>query len=257
MIRKHPVLRGFSLAELLVVLVVISLLAVLGLLAFQNQMIRGQDAKRKADFAKLRVLFEDYYNDHDCYPQMATWNAYNCLDGSGGQFFAPYLQGQKIPCDPVTNERYLYITIPESVPANISACSGYKLFAALGNKADPDIPGSGCSPDPDKGCGYVPYKYNYGISVGGTIANPAFDFVAPTVSPTPAGGPGNNFCLAEPNPSHTCNTKAGLFAPDGTPCSEALRAAGCTSFADGALCKQFCETQFETYSCSVSIPGCN
>jgi prepilin-type N-terminal cleavage/methylation domain-containing protein len=194
MIRKHISLQGFSLVELMIVIVIIAILAVFGFLAFQRQTLRGQDVKRKTDLSQLRSLFEDYYNDHDCYPQMATWNAYNCIDGSGGQFFDPYLPvGQKIPCDPVTNERYLYITIPEDQPANISACSGYKLFAALGNLADLDIPGSGCDPDPMKGCGYGPptypapasYKYNYGISIGGTVRNEVFDFSAPTPTPVP------------------------------------------------------------------------
>ena len=242
--------QGFTLSEVMLMVTIIAILAVMSLLTFQKQIIRGNDGKRKTDLAQLRVLFDDYYNDHNCYPQVATWNGYNCLDGSGGQFFAPYLQGQKIPCDPVTNERYLYITIPEDAPPNISACSGYKLFAALGNLQDPYIPGSGCSSNPLEGCGYEPYKYNYGISVGGTIANPVFDFSAPVPTPTPPGPPGDNFCLGDG--SRVCNTKAGLRAPDydNRPCGDVLRELGCTSFFDGALCSNKCQNEYTTYKCS-------
>lgn len=249
---RKKIAAGFSLPELLIVVAIIALLAVFGLLSFQRQSIRGFDAKRKTDLEKMKVLFEDYYNDKQCYPQMATWNAYNCIDGSGGEFFAPYLNGQKIPCDPVTNERYLYITIPEDQTAAVSACSGYKLFAALGNLSDPDIVNSGCSPDRNKGCGYEPYKFNYGISVGGTVKNQNFDFAAPTPRPTPEFPVGNNFCLGDPNPEHACNTKEGLIAPDygNNPCGDVLRDAfNCVSFSDGALCSSLCRSNYSKYKC--------
>jgi len=267
MIRKMNRLHGFTLGEIMIVVTIITILVILGLLTYQQQMIRGQDSKRKSDLSTLRVLFEDYYNDHNCYPQKTLWDGYNCETGEGGSFFTPYLQGRPIPCDPVTNERYFYITIPETIPAYESACSGYKLFAALGNFSDQDIPGSGCDPDPNKGCGYGPpdypppasFKYNYGISVGGTVSNPNFDFTAPTPLPTPAFPIGDNFCLGEPNATHTCNTKAGLISPanGGKSCSEVLRNIyGCASFQDGALCQQKCSSAYNSFKCQATeIPG--
>jgi len=248
---KNHTSSGFTLVELMLVVVIIALLAVFGILSYQKQIVRANDSKRKTDLEKLKVLFEDYYNDHDCYPQVATWNTYNCTDGSGGEFFASYLNGQPIPCDPTTNERYLYITIPEDQPSNVSACSGYKLFAALGNLSDTDIINSGCSPDPYQGCGYEPYKYNYGISVGGTVKNLAFDFGAPPPTPTPEFPIGNNFCLGDPNPGHVCNTKEGLIAPayDNLPCGDVLRDMGCVSFYDASLCTTMCNSDFTKYKC--------
>jgi len=244
-------LHGFSLAEILIVVTIIAILAILGWMAFQRQIARGYDSKRKTDLDKLRIAFDNYYNDKDCYPQEAQWNAYNCGDGSGGQFLAPYLDGQSIPCDPVTNDRYLYITIPRAVEDPPGAkCSGYRLFAALQDRSDIDIPGSGCDPDPNKGCGYEPYKYNYGISMGGVIANPDFDFTAPTPTSTPPTAPGDNFCL--PDGTNTCNTMAGLETSDGTSCSDALRATGCVSFADGWSCNSYCQpATYETYKCAA------
>lgn len=261
MSKKISALRGFTLSEILLVVTIIAVLAVVAILSYQRQVIRGYDSKRKTDFSKLRTIFEDYYNDHNEYPGMGDWYvnyATKCVDGSGIQFLAPYLQGQNIPCDPVTNKPYLYLTINQNGEIDPSVRSQYKLFAALGNLQDPDIPGSGCSPDPYKGCGYVESdcdycspKYNYGISMGTTIANPTFDFNAPPPTPTPPGAPGDNFCLGDPNPEHACNTKAGLIAPDygNRPCTDVLRELGCTSFLDGGLCTTKCQTAYATYTC--------
>jgi prepilin-type N-terminal cleavage/methylation domain-containing protein len=202
--KKMKTLRGFTLSEILIVVTIIAILAIIVLISLQRQTIRGFDAKRKADFSKLRVIFEDYYNDKNEYPSMGDWNTNydsKCIDGGGSQFLAPYLQGQNIPCDPVTNKPYLYITVDSVGKVDGAIHSRYKLLASLGNLQDPDIPGSGCSPDPTKGCGYVESDcehcspiYNYGISIGGDLANPAFDSGASLPMPTSAFPPGNWIC---------------------------------------------------------------
>jgi|GEM_PF-420331 len=262
MSKKTYKLRGFTLTELMLVITIVAILIILAIINFQRQAIRGQDSKRKADLAQLRVVFEDYYNDKGCYPNVATWNGYNCADGSGGQFFAPYTQGKRIPCDPVTNERYLYITIPEDAPPNVSACSGYKLFAALGNLQDADIPGSGCSPDPNQGCGYEPYKYNYGISIGGSIANPTFDFQAVPPTPTPEFAPGPYFCVDEFDPQRPggrfCEIFDGLvYVYDANiSCVDAFRDPGignCSySYSSGTDCLTDCVNKFATVKCPAT-----
>ncbi len=261
MVFQKRSLHGFTLAELMIVIVLIAILAVFGLLAFQKQTIRGYDSKRKTDLAELKVVLEDYYNDKGAYPSMGDWKAYHETMCTGSQFLASYLQGHPVPCDPITNEPYLYITTNKDGAIDATSTrTGYKLFAALGNLTDIDIPGSGCSPDPNQGCGYGPSdceyclsKYNYGISVGGTIANPVFDFFAPTPTPTISSGQGDNFCLGDPNPEHACNTKAGLIAPDGRSCSTVLREL-CpdSSFADGALCNARCKSNYTKYKCPAT-----
>lgn len=220
--------RGFTLAELMLVVAIIAILAVITFFTFQRQTIRGYDNKRKTDIATFKVLFEDYYNDHNCYPTKELWDAYDCATGANGDFLKPYLNGKDIPCDPVTNERYLYIAIPEGTA---NSCSGYKLFAALGNLADLDIPGSGCDPSPFKGCGYEPYKYNYGISAGGTIANPAFDFGAPITTPTPTLPPAGGW-ICTPYELN-CQGKSAQ-------CMQQLTALGCITWADGTQCNLRC-----------------
>jgi len=234
-------------------MITVSLIAILAVIIFgifQKQTMKGYDAKRKTDLAKFKVLFEDYYNDHNCYPPKGDWIKYDCKTGANGDFFAPYLAGGKIPCDPQTGENYLYIPIPEDTKED-TCCSGYHLLAALGITTDPDIRASGCDPDPQKGCGWPPYKYNYGISMGGEIFNTAFDFGALPPTPTPEFPPGDNFCLGEPNPARACNTKGGLIAVDydGKSCSEVLRERGCVSFSNGYTCSQKCQSDYNKYKC--------
>ncbi|EKD68228.1 MAG: hypothetical protein ACD_48C00016G0004 [uncultured bacterium] len=240
--------RGFSLAEIMIVVTVIAILAVFALLSFQKQTIRGYDSKRKADLATLKVLFEDYYNDHTCYPTKGQWDLYDCITKANGDFLKPYLGGKDIPCDPVTNTRYLYMTINDKTE---QPCGGYRAFSQLRDTSDGNIKDAGCDPDPNKGCGYAPYSFNYGIAMGGEVANPEFDFdnPPPTPTPTPPTPPGEIFCLGDPNPEHACNTKAGLVAGDGQSCSEALQALGCISFNDGQICNTYCQNNYAAYKC--------
>ncbi len=231
-------LNGFTLAEIMLVVAIIAILAVFTLLSFQRQTLRGFDSKRKTDLATFKAIFEDYYNDHTCYPTKELWDAYDCTTKANGDFLKPYLGGKDLPCDPVTNERYLYIALPETGEPNV--CSGYKLFAALGDTSDLDIINSGCDPSPLRGCGYVPYKYNYGISAGGVIANPLFDFEAPLPTPTPTTGvaPG----------AWVCTPYALICQSKSTACQNQLIALGCTTFANGPYC---------TGRCMLRLDVCN
>jgi prepilin-type N-terminal cleavage/methylation domain-containing protein len=248
MSKKILSLRGFTLSELLLVVTLIAVFAVIAILSVQRQTIRGYDAKRKEDFSKLRVIFEEYYNDHNSmYPTMDEWYtnyATKCKDGSSTEFLAPYLQGKTMPCDPVTGLPYLYLTVDAAGKIDATVRSQYKLFAALGNGADPDIPASGCSPDPTKGCGYVEGmcgycsgKFNYGISMGNSIANPTFDFNLPDATPTPASPPGNWICPQKigNQPAQNCQ-----YYPDA--CRDLMILRGCATYDDAHkyLCSSTC-----------------
>lgn len=193
--RAHtPFHAGFSLGELLVVITIISVLATIAMLNFRRQTERGYDARRKSDLMNFKIAFEDYYNDHNCYPSEEEWNGYAC----GGSDFAPYID--PFPCDPVTGEHYYYVTIADG---SGGSCGGYRLYASLSDTSDPDIRALGCG---SAGCGYgIPEKYNFGISVGGTVAEEGF-VANPTSAATPA--PTSYIGSVEAcNPNGVCNVK--------------------------------------------------
>ena len=63
---KHK--RGFTIVELLIVLVVIAILAAITIVAYNGIQARGRDARRKTDVANIEKAMEVYYSDHGSYP---------------------------------------------------------------------------------------------------------------------------------------------------------------------------------------------
>lgn len=152
--RRRSIQTGFTLVELLLVITVIAILAVIVLMGInpKRQIDKSYDAVRKKDLNNLKIAFEDYNSDHSCYPPAEI------LDVCGGDRLQPYIE--KIPCDPQTKEKYLY------VPEEGNVCSGYRVLTGLRNKTDPYIEQVGCSSS--LGCGTVEdASYNYGISSPG------------------------------------------------------------------------------------------
>lgn len=168
---------GFSLVELLLVTVIISLIFAFAFFNAKKQIDRANDARRKGDIQKIARAFEDYYNDHGCYPPVTV------LDRCGSDDLAPYLK--EIPCDPITGTAYKYVYVDEN-----DRCQGYRLFAALQDTGDPAIGQKGCSPV--AGCGYG-VKFNFGLgggATGGSLTPPGFDpGLAPTPTPRVIEGP--------------------------------------------------------------------
>lgn len=164
-----------TLAELLIVIAILALLFIIAAWNWRNQIGRGYDARRKSDLARIKIAFEDYYNDKECYPPSGT------LDDCGGPGLKPYMP--EIPCDPTKRIPYVYIVDDDD-------CHSYRVLAALEDESDPDIGRVGCSVG--GGCGYYETAYNWGISSGesvfGIVEGPGS---TPTITPpiTPPSGP--------------------------------------------------------------------
>jgi prepilin-type N-terminal cleavage/methylation domain-containing protein len=195
---KHSTFSfGFTMIELLIVVTIVGSLSVAGFAGFQASAQKGRDANRKDDLQRIKVAFEDYYNDNDCYPASGS------LAICGSSELQPYLQS--IPCDPITDDPYLYAPLA-------NACSGYRLHAALENDQDNSIEDIGC--DQQTGCGYDS-DYNYGIAVGvmvydpnGTAAqNGGNPTPTPTVAPSssPASSPSGPIYEYACDNSGVCN----------------------------------------------------
>lgn len=153
MLKNRPVRSGFTMIELLISVAIIATLAVVFLLFARTQLNRAHDADRKADLDRIKIAFEDYYNDNGCYPPATI------LDNCNGPELRPYLD--RVPCDP-NGDPYLYL------PVEGAECSGYRLFTALYDQEDPTITKLGC--DGPEACG-VGTGYNYGVSAGVGIGN--------------------------------------------------------------------------------------
>lgn len=160
---KWRLRSGLSMIEILIVTAIIGILVVIGVSALPQQMSKGRDGKRKSDLQEIKVAFENYYSDNDCYPEP------DIIDNCGSSDLNPYLES--VPCDPETETKYLY------APEESSCPHYYRVFSNLEVNSDPIVAELGC--DTSLGCGAFEYfeeelgvlalEYNYGVSEGAPV----------------------------------------------------------------------------------------
>ncbi|MEA2056738.1 MAG: hypothetical protein U9O78_03480 [Patescibacteria group bacterium] len=184
-------MQGMTVIEVLIVVVIIALLVIMSIFVYQKQLAKAHDVERKDDLEKLKIAFEDYYNDNSCYP------APEVLLDCNQDTLAPYIN--EIPCDPQTGESYRFFSLYGNT------CRGYKILTNLEVDRDPAIERIGC--DFELGCGWDEFpEYNYGIAMGdGMISD---DWVL-------GGAPGDSgpavyryYCTPE------CGIPEGCFEPE-------------------------------------------
>lgn len=171
---KFPSLSSsFTLMELLIIIALIALIliAILIFLNPKKQLEKAWDSKRKSDLSLLKKVFEDFYNDKNCYPLPEDVCFDTPITGSNEKVchicglrqpppnfssFSPYLK--TLPCDPQSPKYdYLYKVENKDCP------SWFQIYARLSNKKDPIIEELKCQ---GYSCGsnYTTpkYGYNYG-----------------------------------------------------------------------------------------------
>lgn len=145
--------KGFTIVEIMVVITIIVGVAVAALSALRPtaQIGKGRDAQRKADLQKLKIIFEDYYNDNQCYPPTSTVDL-TCNSTA----LRPYLD--KVPCDPGGHTTpYAYTT----------TCTSFIIYAKLEYDKDSDVVKYNCGNTPGAMCGPSGNRnYNYGVVAG-------------------------------------------------------------------------------------------
>jgi len=228
---------GLTLIELLIVIAIIAVLIIVGWMSWRNQFNKAKDADRKDDLQRLSIAFEEYFNDYECYPPA------DILQNCGGDELSPYLES--IPCDPVTDTAYCYIS-DDLCPRS------FRILTSLDNTNDPIITKLQCHGEAY--CGYErpdcataeQEGYNYGVtSTNVPLLNP--EVSPPPGSPPPGSPPpgspdptpppeaGNRAC----DPKGECNSYAD---PEG---------AGCPiTFTDPDECTAFCLTSNPSDRCN-------
>jgi prepilin-type N-terminal cleavage/methylation domain-containing protein len=173
--------RGFTLIELLVVVTILALLIIGALLSLNKNRDKATDAKSKSDLSRLKIAFEDYYNDKNCYPP-AEW--FDGTEDCGSSSLKPYLA--QIPCDPRTGKPYVLET-------DATACGWFKLYGQLTQTVS--------DPEALELCDALGSTLGtYGVSSSNTsvtincAANPS-----PTPAPIPSTTPGIYACTPTGN----------------------------------------------------------
>jgi type II secretion system protein G len=122
--------QGFTLLELLIVIVIIGILALIIVPGLASGPKRARDAQRKSDMRAVKNALETYYNDNNVYPP-------GNYGGLGTYLVNAYIPS--MPSDPKTgNSGYEYA--PTSGCDNSGTnCVSYTLTAHLENNKDSQI----------------------------------------------------------------------------------------------------------------------
>jgi type II secretion system protein G len=161
---KRP--NGFTLIEILVVMVIIGILAVLGIGNFQSSQQKARDASRKSDLRQITTALETYFNDYGQYPvgidgqvggcneaQACTWGE-TFVDDKGTVYMV------KLPIDPRSNLSYDYHSLDGR---------SFQIYARLENVLDRDVPKDGNdAPQVYGGTSCGGLNCNYGVASSNT-----------------------------------------------------------------------------------------
>lgn len=208
--------QGITLQELLIVITIIVFLVSLLLIGYSTQLHKGRDGKRRADLQKIKLSFEDYFNDNGCYPAQVELEIFETCDSDG---FKPWLNS--IPCDSLGN--------PYTVMVEETTCpSWFAVFAEMEYLKDSDTVGNECF----SGCAVGEETYNYAVTSDNiSVGQVAEGLPTPTL-PANCGTSCFELVGADCNSSSGCAVGKDCFASSASCsglecCDEACRVESC------------------------------
>jgi general secretion pathway protein G len=165
--------HAFTLIELLIVMIILSILSGLGLMAFGTIQLKSRDSRRKQDLASISKALDVYFNDYGAYPASNSGVILGCgVNGAeicnwGGpwQDDNNTLYMSALPQDPDTSHNYYYHRVDNN---------SYYLFARLENEEDSEIAMNGTTPSYYTGyiCDGVSLGCNYVIMSTNLVNKP-------------------------------------------------------------------------------------
>lgn len=222
--------KAFTLIEVLIVVSILAILGTLSLFSFNQQRARAKDIKAKSDLNNLKIAFENYYNDHSCYPPN-SW--FDSVDDCNSTKLSPYLNF--IPCDQNTG-------LPYPLETDDTTCKWFKLYATFSLPsrdeqavAQQSLTGS--------------TKGNYGVS--SSNVNVSVYYLPPVASilPSPTSTPSSPVPTPSPSPSATPT-----IAPSSTPLPPTHDYYWCSNLGNCTSFDPQIETCTPTY---VDNPNCD
>lgn len=128
---------GFTVVELLIVIVVIGILAALVLNTFSGVQARGRDTERKTDVNSIATQLEAFYALNNYYPTLA-----NLQDTASGGWVETNLEGVDVDAfvdqdgdglvagtDATNDDEYMYSVLPAGCDNTTTECEQFTLTA--------------------------------------------------------------------------------------------------------------------------------
>jgi prepilin-type N-terminal cleavage/methylation domain-containing protein len=105
--------KGFTIVELLIVIVVIAILAAIVIVAYTGIQDKAKFAQKRTDIENLQKLVEMYYSENGSYPVTVGWNyqrrdGNNFIPGIVPQYAGTIPQVTDGPTGSPTNNTYIY-----------------------------------------------------------------------------------------------------------------------------------------------------
>lgn len=151
--------QGFTMIEILVVIVIIGVLASITTLNIRINLIKSRDTARKSDLNAIQKALELYQNDYGIYPVADDGKITND-ESEPIDFGEPFVDSKgtiymtELPSDPKANPEYCYQN-------NGGLSTNYQIYAKLENTKDRSCLVVGCV---GGGTCNGNSTYNYGVS---------------------------------------------------------------------------------------------
>ncbi|MGB3945217.1 MAG: prepilin-type N-terminal cleavage/methylation domain-containing protein [Candidatus Saccharimonadales bacterium] len=106
-------IRGFTIVELLIVIVVIGILAAITIVAYGNVSSRARDSARSEDISGVMKAIELYRLDNGVYPNPCGGNDVGCALAGLSTYLVPTFIS-RLPTDPGNGSAYQYVKGPDA-----------------------------------------------------------------------------------------------------------------------------------------------
>ena len=131
--RKHLRQSGFTIIELLVVLIVIGILATLVITTYSGVQAKNRNSDRQATITSIQAELETYYAQHNMYPTLADinstkWQKANLKDIGADKLQDPSWNKDTIDC--TQDQKAVFSAAPKE------NCLSYQVTTAEGASCD-------------------------------------------------------------------------------------------------------------------------
>lgn len=138
--------KGFTLIEVIVVILLLAVLSTLITFAYLMSVKRGRDNKRKSDLKNISTALELYNGDMNHYPITSGFSLGDIICNEDGGCTQVYMQ--QVPKDPLSKKPYYYET--DENGSYYVLYSGLEVLGDSGDRVDQSGYSGDCNPSPCK-----------------------------------------------------------------------------------------------------------